>query len=110
MRSKDQLMGFFASAGRFPDYFGATWDSLVDCLRDLEWIEEEKVLIEHLDLPLFSHPRESRIYLEILRDVVNDWANASHEPHESAKPSSRHSVQVAFPPALRTVIANILGS
>src|SRR5205814_1896101 len=66
IRSKAELLAALASAGRFPDYFGGNWDALQDCLRDLSWISNRKVVIMHSDLPLHDSPAECRTYLEIL--------------------------------------------
>lgn len=35
----------FASAMRFPEWFGANWDALADCLMDLSWLDEKGYLI-----------------------------------------------------------------
>lgn len=35
----------FASALRFPEWFGANWDALADCLTDLSWLDESGYLI-----------------------------------------------------------------
>lgn len=35
----------FASALRFPEWFGANWDALSDCLTDLSWLDESGYLI-----------------------------------------------------------------
>jgi hypothetical protein len=38
---KQELMAAISSALEFPDYFGANWDALDECLRDLGWIGAE---------------------------------------------------------------------
>ena len=98
INSKTNLLTAIAEAGGFPAYFGGNWDALEECLRDLSWIKEEKVIVLHRDIPLQSNPRDCRIYLEILRDVLNDWDSKSNEYHSS--PDGEffdHEVRVAFP-------------
>lgn len=41
IRVKQELFSAMAKALRFPDWFGANWDALNDCLRDLEWLPGE---------------------------------------------------------------------
>lgn len=55
-----------------PGYFGFNWDALDDCLTDLSWIQEKRVVLEHAGLPNIPEA-ELKIYLEILRDAVLDW-------------------------------------
>jgi hypothetical protein len=56
----------------FPGYFGFNWNALHDCLTDLSWIREKRVVLEHAGLPNLPEA-ELKIYLEILRDSVLDW-------------------------------------
>lgn len=37
VRSKSELLASLARALEFPDWFGANWDALQDCLGDLSW-------------------------------------------------------------------------
>jgi hypothetical protein len=55
-----------------PGYFGFNWDALDDCLTDLSWIQEKRVVLEHAGLPNIPEA-DLKIYLEILRDSVLDW-------------------------------------
>lgn len=68
----------------FPGYFGFNWDALYDCLRDLEWIKNYKVVLVHEVLPAIPE-RDLRIYLEVLRDSVLDWVG-----------DARHELEVVF--------------
>lgn len=58
----------------FPGYFGFNWNALYDCLRDLDWISENKVMIVHESLPGIPDS-DLRIYLEVLKDCILDWVN-----------------------------------
>ena len=58
----------------FPGYFGFNWNALYDCLRDLDWISENKVMIVHESLPDIPDS-DLRIYLEVLKDCILDWVN-----------------------------------
>ncbi|HAB24037.1 MAG: barstar family protein [Pantoea sp.] len=58
----------------FPGYFGLNWNTLYDCLRNLDWISEKKVMIVHESLPSIPDA-DLCIYLEVLKDSVLDWVN-----------------------------------
>ncbi|MGF6525217.1 barstar family protein [Variovorax sp. PvP013] len=55
-----------------PGYFGFNWNALYDCLTDLSWIKEKRIVLEHSRLPNILE-NDLKIYLEILRDAVLDW-------------------------------------
>lgn len=68
----------------FPGYSGLNWNSLYDCLRNLDWISEKKVMIVHESLPSIPDA-DLCIYLEVLKDSVLDWVN-----------DERHQLEVVF--------------
>ena len=96
---KDNLLFWFAAALNFPKYFGWNWDALSNCLRDLSWIDEKRVVIFHSDVPLKSNLTDCRVYLGILENAVEDWhSDASHE------------LLAAFCPACEPIVSRVLGN
>lgn len=69
--SIDELFRTFNDAFRFP-YFGFNWDALLDCLRDLDWINANEIILYHDRIPNLNE-KELGIYLEILCYAVSDW-------------------------------------
>jgi hypothetical protein len=57
----------------FPGYFGFNWDALDECLRDLSWIRERKVIICHDAMPILSN-NDMSIYISILDGAILDHA------------------------------------
>ncbi len=100
--SKADLLAALATTGRFPDYFGRNWDSLLDCLRDFHWIEEQRIVIAHTDLPLQTLPKECRTYLEILRDSVLDWTRHGDPDGNHSSMPLEHELLVLFPASLQS--------
>jgi RNAse (barnase) inhibitor barstar len=75
---KEQLLEALYELLCFPGYFGFNWDALNDCLNDLSWIRERRIVLEHAELPNIPE-FELKIYLEILRDAVISWeADGEH--------------------------------
>ena len=50
-RDKDTALDRIAAALRFPEWFGANFDALADCLGDLSWLPADGylLLLEHSD-------------------------------------------------------------
>lgn len=78
MRSKSGLFDELAASLQFPLYFGENWAALNDCLQDLEWLppmagfvlvwtEAEQILSE-------EDAGELAILREILQDAAEAWA------------------------------------
>jgi Barstar (barnase inhibitor) len=98
INNKKELLEALRSSLNLPQYFGYNWDALYECLRDLSWIKERRVLILHRDLPLL--PRiELSIYLELLYAAVKD-----------SEPEEDHQLTVAFPKQYLDSVADVLGA
>ena len=79
-----------------PGYFGFNWNALSDCLGDLSWLKQFRVVVLHHDLPKL--PKEDlSIYLDILRECMGSW-----------KPGEDHQLVVAFPEGVETAVLNVL--
>ena len=80
-----------------PSYFGFNWNALSDCLRDLSWIQESRVVLCHVDVPPLPGA-ELRLYLQVLAEAVASW-----------QPGEGHSLRVIFPEAARHALEALRG-
>jgi len=87
IRNKDELLNWYAEALSMP-YFGRNWDALEECLRDLSWLSERRIVVFHKDVPLAANSADQRLYLDILAGAARDW-----------KTDEDHELVVAFHPA-----------
>jgi hypothetical protein len=85
--SKADLLRLFSQQLSFPKYFGNNWDALYDCLRDLSWLREKRVVIAHEEIPTVLSADDLRAYLGLLGDAVISWQNNPGE----------HELIVVFP-------------
>ena len=77
----------------FPGYFGFNWNALYDCLRDLGWIPCRKVVLVHDALPKLPE-EDLKVYLEVLRDAILDWAgDEEHELEVFFRTADRRAVE-----------------
>ena len=83
--SKTALFRALVPALALPDYFGANWDALEECLKDLSWIGKKTVALVHEDLPALPK-KELATYLSILSEAVKDWSE-----------DEDHTLTVVFP-------------
>lgn len=88
--SKKDLFLFFSEKLSFPDYFGYNWDAFDECINDLSWLDAERIILWHNDIPLFDYKKECRTYLEILIE------------------STSNRLEINFPPDQQRNIENIL--
>ncbi len=72
-QTKEDLLSALAEELEFPSHFGRNWDALNDCLRDLSWLSDRRVVIVHEALPLADSPREAAMYLQLLEDACSSW-------------------------------------
>ncbi|HJR67250.1 MAG TPA: barstar family protein [Gemmatimonadaceae bacterium] len=97
--AKAALLDELSRELRFPDYFGGNWDALEECIRDLSWIPPGPVVLRHRDIPLVKDLPDSKTYLSILSDAVDEW-----------KRTANRDLVVVFPREARAHIARVLRS
>lgn len=86
--SKANLLKLLSRDLSFPNTFGENWDALFDCLCDLSWIREKRVVIAHESVPTLPVD-DLRTYLGVLNDAVASWRD---------NPGA-HELIVIFPPS-----------
>jgi len=74
--SLEDLFRLAASILSFPSYFwiGNRWDSLVDCLMDLSWIESDSIIIRFAgfqSMRMLLTPEESNDFIETMQFVAH---------------------------------------
>ncbi|MGW1212008.1 barstar family protein [Streptomyces sp. NPDC002499] len=73
---KAGLMQACAVALRLPDWFGANWDALADCLSDLEWWPAQRgrlILVRNWQAYATVRPEEWGILQELFADAAARW-------------------------------------
>lgn len=78
--SREALVSWYSHALSFPAYFSGNWDSFEECLRDLSWIAQRRVVVYHESVPLGGASRDQRIYLDILKEALEGWSD--EDDHE----------------------------
>ncbi|MBA3468406.1 MAG: barstar family protein [Herpetosiphonaceae bacterium] len=76
---KASLLAACASTLSFPDYFGANWDALEECLTDLSWLEGRGVVLVFRQIaPFIRHnPGDWAIACAIFEDAAAYWRTQS---------------------------------
>ena len=92
IRLREKLFSVLSKELKFPSYFGRKWAALNDCLHDFSWTDIFQVTVIHRDIPALG-THDTRIYLDILTDCVEDW-----------KPYNDHQLSVVFPLSQKVAI------
>ena len=72
-RDKASFMSAIAGALKLPDYFGANWDALAECLDDLHWHDVPILLvIDHGDELFADEPSQLETFLHVVADAFAD--------------------------------------
>src|SRR5713101_8351088 len=91
IKSRRDLLLALRDGLRLPDYFGGNWEALEECLKDLSWIPEKRVVIVHEDVPVLS-PKDAWTYLAILSRAALDWKDADEHVLEVVFPKSAEKI------------------
>jgi len=80
VKDKNELLSEISKTLLFPNYFGCNWDALNDCLCDLTWINEKKILIVFESISQLDS-KTQEVLLEILNQIVQFW-NTNDDIHD----------------------------
>ncbi|MBR0340936.1 MAG: barstar family protein [Oscillospiraceae bacterium] len=74
-RTLHGLFNEFSAAFQFPSYFSDNWDSLDECLCDLEWLQFNKIalIIDCSNEILCTNKREKKVLESVLKAAVDFW-------------------------------------
>jgi RNAse (barnase) inhibitor barstar len=72
---KEDFLDHLSEAMRFPDWFGGNWDALVDCLRDLSWLQGKGylVILEKSKHFCSAHKDEFDEAIDVLKEAATYW-------------------------------------
>jgi RNAse (barnase) inhibitor barstar len=72
---KDDTLARIGAALGFPDWFGANWDALFDCLNDLEWLPAAGyvLVLENTRGLRESASADFQVLLDILGETAAAW-------------------------------------
>jgi len=74
---KQAFLARTAAALGFPDWFGANWDALFDCLADLSWRPAAGyvLILDHAEDMRRHAPEAFDTALAVLADAANAWSD-----------------------------------
>lgn len=74
-KNKDEMLDAIARAMDFPDWFGHSWDALLDCLADLGWAPAEGylVILEHCDGIHGLAEADFVHCLQVFASAIQEW-------------------------------------
>ena len=96
LATKQALLAWFAGALPLPGYATANWDSLEECLTDLSWMPQRRIVLFHEDMPLAGDAAAQAIYVSILDEAARNWM-----------PDPAHDLIVTFPPENRPMVERL---
>ncbi|MEP7195342.1 MAG: barstar family protein [Saprospiraceae bacterium] len=66
---------------QFPSYYGANLDAFFDCLLDLEWIPNPKIIIQFKNFEsIVSEELDTNYFKNALLLLISDVCNSFHDP------------------------------
>lgn len=75
VRDKESLLAAIGKEMAFPEWYGANWDALADCLADLGWRPAEGylVLLEHCDRLRTRAEGDLVEALQVFQEAAETW-------------------------------------
>jgi RNAse (barnase) inhibitor barstar len=76
MATVDRLFAEMSARLEFPEYFGANWAALDECLADLEWLHglAYALVITNAGELLISEPDQLSVLVRVLVGAATEWA------------------------------------
>lgn len=71
LRTSNQFIKVIAENCQFPSYFGGGYDAMNNCMRDLSWFNEEKIVVEFNNLNQLK--TKNLAMFEKVTDSINFW-------------------------------------
>jgi hypothetical protein len=74
-RKAEDVHRIFGKALHFPEWYGANWDALADCLTDMSWNEADGYLIilQSFSALISNDPAALETLIGLLRDTSEAW-------------------------------------
>jgi len=91
---KDELMHVYFDKLNLASYFGGNWDAMDEILVDFDWVNAEKIIIVHLDIPNLT-VEDQKMLIDVLSGAVKTMAEGPRK--EFQLPTGKHTLQVIFP-------------
>ncbi|MCB2231531.1 barstar family protein [bacterium] len=79
MHDRMEILDAVAAALNFPDYFGRNWSALLDCLCDFHWVEQQRIVLVHDELPRVK-TEDMLTYLAIVKTSIAAWIEWTTHP------------------------------
>ena len=75
IKDKSQFLRSVADILQFPDYFGANWDALGDCLTDMSWnVSAGYVIVyDHPHILGGNSPEDFHTLVQVFQDSAHFW-------------------------------------
>lgn len=83
LHSEEELLRHIGQALDFPRYFGANWDAVEECLRDLEWLPANGyvLVIRGAERLWMADPKCAGKMVEVWLAIAEEWAKTKVPCH-----------------------------
>src|SRR5690554_6694160 len=82
IKDKDELMNAFYYQAKFPDFFGANWDAVDECLNYYEHLPAKGYIFIYIKPSLLKEKsvQNFSILLDVMKDASSRWKKEERKP------------------------------